>query len=70
MFEKQNNNVARASRFFLHFFAVLHDYDVQMPNFVFYRERIQATTYFISLFEIEYGPLEFKFRRVSVHLTK
>ena len=25
---------------------------------------------FISLAELEYGPLEFKFRRVRIHLTK
>ena len=25
---------------------------------------------FISLSELEYGPLEFKFRSVRVHLTK
>ena len=25
---------------------------------------------FISLSELEYGPLEFKFRRVRVHMTK
>ena len=34
-FYKQNNNFARASRFFVHFFAhFLHDYDVKMLNFV------------------------------------
>ena len=28
----QNNNFARASRFFVHFFASLHDYNVIVPN--------------------------------------
>ena len=32
---KQNNNFARASPFFVHVFAVLHDYDVKMSNFAF-----------------------------------
>ena len=48
----------------------LHDYDVRRPNFVFHGERKQATTKFISLSELEYGPLEFNFRRVRIHLTK
>ena len=48
----------------------LRDYDVRRPNFVFYGERKQATTKFISLSELEYGPLEFNFRRVRIHLTK
>ena len=28
-FNEQNNNSARASRFFVHFFAALHNYDVK-----------------------------------------
>ena len=31
-FNEQNNNFARASHFFVHFFAVLHYYDVKMPK--------------------------------------
>ena len=32
--------------FFVHFFAVLHDYDVNLPNFTLYTARKQATTKF------------------------
>ena len=45
-FNEYNNNFARASRFFVHFFAVLHHYDVKMPNFTMYRGSTQATTKF------------------------
>ena len=48
----------------------LHDYDVRRPKFVFYGERKQERRNFISLSELEYGPLEFNFRRVRMHLTK
>ena len=35
-FNKQNNNFARASRFFQYIsFLFLHDFDVKMPNFAF-----------------------------------
>ena len=40
----QNNNFACASHFFVHFFPILHDYDVEMLKFLFYRERKQTTT--------------------------
>ena len=39
-FKNQNNNFACASRLFV------HDYDVKMPYFTFYRGSIQATTKF------------------------
>ena len=46
-FNKQNNNFARTSHFFLYIsFPFLHEYDVKMPNFAFYGERKQATTKF------------------------
>ena len=32
---KQNNNLARASYFFVLFFPFLHDYDLKMPYFAF-----------------------------------
>ena len=48
----------------------LHDYDVKMPNFASYVGRKQATTNFISLSEIECGPLKFSLRRVRLQLTK
>ena len=41
---KQNNNFARASHFFVHFFPFLHECAVKMPNFAFYGGRKQATT--------------------------
>ena len=44
-FYKQNNSFARASHFFGTFLSrFLHEYDVKMPNFVFYGGRKQATT--------------------------
>ena len=49
-FNRQKNNLARAAHFFVHFFAVLQDYDVKMPSFAFYGERKQATTkFYLSL---------------------
>ena len=61
----------RASQAFLYIFLpFLHNYDVKMPNFVFYGELNKQRRNFISLSELEYGPLEFNFRRVRVHLTK
>ena len=38
-FNEQNNNSARASRFFVHFFAVPGQLDVKWPNFKFTWER-------------------------------
>ena len=45
-FDWQNNNSARASRFFahVHFIPSLHDYDVKVPNFTVYGGRKQANT--------------------------
>ena len=61
----------RASQAFLYIFLpFLHNYDVKMPNFVFYGELNKQRRNFISLSELEYGPLEFKFRRIRVYLTK
>ena len=45
-FSKQNNNSARVSRFFVQFFAELHDFDVKRPNVTFYSGCEQATTNF------------------------
>ena len=53
-FCRQNNNFARASYFLVDFFAVLHDYNVKLSNFLF-REDKQATTKFYSLSILEYG---------------
>ena len=49
-FYRQYNSFARASHFFVHFFPFLHDYDVKMPNFVFYGGCKQATTKFYFSF--------------------
>ena len=49
-FNKKNNNFARASHCFVHFFPVLHDYDVKMPYFSSYGGRKQATTKFYFSF--------------------
>ena len=48
----------------------LHNYDVNVLNFSFYGERKQAEGNFLSLSELGNCPLEFKFRRVHLHLTK
>ena len=47
-FNNQNNNCARA---FLYIsLPTLHDYDVKVPNFTFYRGSTQATTKFLLSF--------------------
>ena len=47
-FNKQNNNVARASHLFVLYISLpfLHHYNVKMPNFAYYGEFIQVTTKF------------------------
>ena len=52
---RQSNNSARASRFFVHFFPSLHDYDRKMPYFTFYSGHKQTTAKFLSLPELEYN---------------
>ena len=55
-FNKQNNNFARASRFYFCIsLPFLHDYGVKMPNSAFYGERKQETTKFILLFALGLG---------------
>ena len=51
-------------------FPFLHDYDVKMPYFAFMEDVNKQRRNFISLSELEYGPLKFSFRRVRLHLTK
>ena len=47
----------------------LHDCDVKMPNFTFYRGNTRATAKFpLSLSELGYGPKEFNFRRVHLYI--
>ena len=47
---EQNNNFARASRFFVHFFAATTTGDVKKPDFMFYGRRKQPTTKFSFFF--------------------
>ena len=51
-------------------FPFLQDYDVKVPNFAFYGGRKQQERNFISLSELEFGPLKFRFRRVRLQSTK
>ena len=44
--DKQKNNFARASPFFVHSLPSLHDNNVKLPNFTFCRGREQKTTTF------------------------
>ena len=41
--------------FFVHFFAVLHDYDVNLPNFTLYGNVNKRRRNFISLSERGWG---------------
>ena len=51
-------------------FPFLHDYDVKMPYFAFMEDVNKQRRNFISLSELEYGPLKFSFRTVRLQLTK
>ena len=55
--------------YFVHFLPFLHDYDVKMHKFAFCGERKQPTTKYVALSELGYGPLEFKFGRIRLHLA-
>ena len=56
---------------FLHTsFLLLNDYDVKMPNSAFKEDLNKQRGNFISLSELDYGPLKFSFRRVRLQLTK
>ena len=63
---RQNNNFARASRFFVHFFAVnCTTTCVKMPNFTFVKDvnkPVNDKTH--SLHELGYGTL------IEIHLQK
>ena len=55
-----------------HFFlyiSLLFLYDVKLSNFTFYGEHKQLGN-FMSISELGYGPLEFHFRSVCLHLIK
>ena len=61
-FYKENNNFARASRFFFTFLCP--------RNFAFMGYVNKQRRNFISLSELGYGTWEFNSRRVRLHLTK
>ena len=70
-FDKQNNNFARTSRFFAHFFLPsLHDYDVKMPDFTFYGGREHKTTIFFFFCELRYSLLEFNSLKIANKLKE
>ena len=52
----KNKKFSRTSHLFVHFFAVLHDYDVKMPTFTWrYKEDVNKRRWnFISLSELGY----------------
>ena len=50
VFKISETSTLRFHAFFVHFFPILHDYDVKMPNFAFYGGRKQATTTFYFSF--------------------
>ena len=64
---RQNNNSARAARFFVHLFTVTARL---RPENAFYGGRKQATAKFLSLCELECGSQEFGSKRVRLHLKK
>ena len=62
---RQNNNFARASRFFVHFFSLpsLHDYGEKLPNVTFFRGREHKTTFYFLFPEHWLSLLEFNSRK-------
>ena len=71
-FYKQNNNFARASRFFVHFFAHFCTTTTWkcLISFAFYGGHEQATTKFYSPFWTWIWPLGIQFQERSPKLTK
>ena len=70
-FNKQNNNFARASHFFCTFlyrFYTTTTWKCLISRFM--EDVNKQRRNFISLSELEYGPLKFSFRRVRLQLTK
>ena len=56
--------------FYVHFFAVLDDYDVKMPNFALQGKfKTRKGEVLFSPVELGYSPLEFNFRSFCLHLT-
>ena len=70
-FNEQNNNFVGASHFFVYFSAGFAQLTMWKCLVLCSMENVNKQQQnFISLAELEYGPLEFKFRRVCIHLTK
>ena len=59
------NNFARASRFFIHFFAVTRRLRRELPNFTFHRQRKHTKTNFSFSFQTWIYS-----RKVCLHWTK
>ena len=66
----QNNNFARASRFFVHFFAVAARLRRENPYFHVLKRKCTSDDEIssLSLSESGYGPWEFNFRRVDLYI--
>ena len=60
----QNNNFARASRFFVHFFVVTARLRREMPNFTFCGKREDKTTTLFFFPEPRYSLLEFNSKKI------
>ena len=70
-FNEQNNNFVGASHFFVYFSAGFAQLTMWKCLVLCSMENVNKQQQnFISLAELDYGPLEFKFRRVRIHLTK
>ena len=69
-FNKQNNNFASASRFFVHFFPVFARVRLKCLILRFMEDVNKQGRNVISLSELGYGPLKFSFRKVRLQLTK
>ena len=54
----------------INYHIFLQDYDVKMPNSRFMDDVNKQRRNFISLSELGFGPLKFRFRRVRLQLTK
>ena len=61
--DKQNNNFARASRYFVHFIAVTARLRCETAQFhVLWRQRISST-----FLKLQYSPLEFNSGNICQH---
>ena len=49
------------------FLLPLHDYDVKMPNYMFYGGREQGMLLFLSLSKLDCSPQEINSRKIFLH---